>query len=98
MRGPLLRIGPLVTAAQPPVAATVTTRDDIDAYRILYEDIDGDAHLWRIIALLVLLGAGFAALNLTTRIVEAQRREIGIGMAFGGSLAAARAAPRCCSA
>jgi putative ABC transport system permease protein len=70
-------------AAQPPVAATVTTRDDIDAYRILYKDIDGDAQLWRIIALLVLLGAAFAALNLTTRIVEAQRREIGIGMALG---------------
>jgi putative ABC transport system permease protein len=97
MRGPLLRIGPLVTAAQPPVAATVTTRDDIDAYRILYEDIDGDAHLWRIIALLVLLGAGFAALNLTTRIVEAQRREIGIGMALGFPRGCSRCA-RCCSA
>jgi putative ABC transport system permease protein len=31
----------------------------------------------------VLAGAAFAALNLTTRIVEAQRREIGIGMALG---------------
>jgi putative ABC transport system permease protein len=70
-------------AAQPPVAATVTTIADIDAYRILYEDIDGDAKLWRVIALLVLLGAALAALNLTTRIVEAQRREIGIGMALG---------------
>jgi putative ABC transport system permease protein len=69
--------------AQPPVAATVSSRDDIDAYRILYEDIDGDARLWRVIALLVLLGAALAALNLTTRIVEAQRREIGIGMALG---------------
>lgn len=69
--------------AQPPVAATVTTRDDLDSYRILYEDIEGDAQLWRVIALLVLLGAALAALNLTTRIVEAQRREIGIGMALG---------------
>jgi putative ABC transport system permease protein len=69
--------------AQPPVAATITTRDDIDSYRILYQDIDSDARLWRVIALLVLLGAAFAALNLTTRIVEAQRREIGIGMALG---------------
>src|SRR6266511_3750224 len=64
----------------PPLAATVSTRDDIDAYRILYDDIDGDAQLWRVIALLVLLGA---ALNLTSRVVEAQRREIGIGMALG---------------
>ena len=69
--------------AQPPLAATVTTRDDIDAYRVLYDDIDGDAQLWRIIALLVLLGAAFAALNLTSRVVEAQRREIGVGMALG---------------
>lgn len=69
--------------ARPPVAATVTTREDIDAYRILYQDIDGDARLWRVVALLVLLGAALAALNLTTRIVEAQRREIGIGMALG---------------
>lgn len=69
--------------AQPPVAATITTRDDIDSYRILYQDIEGDAQLWRVIALLVLLGAALAALNLTTRIVEAQRREIGIGMALG---------------
>ncbi|WIY01031.1 ABC transporter permease [Amycolatopsis mongoliensis] len=64
-------------------AATVSTRDDIDAYRVLYEDIEGDTQLWRVIALLVLLGAVFAALNLTTRVVEAQRREIGIGMALG---------------
>lgn len=71
--------------AQPPVAASVTTRDDIDSYRILYEDIEGDEQLWRIIALLVLGGAALAALNLTTRIVEAQRREIGIGMALGVS-------------
>lgn len=70
-------------AAQPPVAATITTREDIDAYRILYEDVEGDARLWRVIAVLVLLGAALAALNLTTRIVEAQRREIGIGMALG---------------
>jgi putative ABC transport system permease protein len=72
-----------IDGAVPPLAGTVTTRDDIDAYRILYEDIDGDRQLWRVVALLVLGGAALAALNLTTRIVEAQRREIGIGMALG---------------
>jgi putative ABC transport system permease protein len=72
-----------LAAAQPPLAADTTTRDEIDAYRVLYDDIDGDEQLWRVIALLVLLGAAFAAMNLTTRIVEAQRREIGIGMALG---------------
>ncbi|CAI9407504.1 ABC transporter permease [Nocardioides sp. T2.26MG-1] len=69
--------------AQPPLAADLTTRDDIDAYRVLYDDIDGDEQLWRIVALLVLVGAAFASMNLTTRVVEAQRREIGIGMALG---------------
>ena len=68
---------------RPPVSATVTTRADIPSYRVLYDDIKGDAELWRAIAVLVLAGAAFAALNLTTRIVEAQRREIGIGMALG---------------
>src|SRR5262249_17378467 len=67
----------------PPVSATVTTRSEIPSYRVLYEDIKGDEQLWRAVAVLVLAGAAFAALNLTTRIVEAQRREIGIGMALG---------------
>src|SRR5215467_2571550 len=67
----------------PPVSATVTTRSDIPSYRVLYDDIKGDEQLWRAVAILVLAGAAFAALNLTTRIVEAQRREIGIGMALG---------------
>ncbi|HEY0949287.1 ABC transporter permease [Nocardioides sp.] len=70
-------------ASDPPLAGDVTTREEIDAYRVLYDDIDGDEQLWRIVALLVLLGAAFASLNLTTRVVEAQRREIGIGMALG---------------
>jgi len=69
--------------SDPPLAGDVTTREEIDAYRVLYDDIEGDEQLWRIVALLVLLGAAFASLNLTTRVVEAQRREIGIGMALG---------------
>ena len=72
----------LATAALP-VSADVTTQAQIESRRILYEDIKGDTELWRVIALLVLGGAAFAALNLTARIVEAQRREIGIGMALG---------------
>jgi putative ABC transport system permease protein len=72
-----------LAAMSPPVSATVTTRADIPSYRVLYDDIKGDEQLWRAIAILVLAGAAFAALNLTTRIVEAQRREIGIGMALG---------------
>lgn len=72
-----------LASARPPVSATVTTRAQLPAYRVLYQDITSDEQLWRVIAILVLAGAAFAALNLTTRIVEAQRREIGIGMALG---------------
>src|SRR6516225_10168319 len=82
---PLLRaeLERALATAAPPVSATVTTQAQIESRRILYEDIKGDTELWRVIALLVLGGAAFAALNLTARIVEAQRREIGIGMALG---------------
>jgi len=72
-----------LAAVRPPVSATVSARADIPSYRVLYDDIKGDAELWRAIAILLLAGAAFAALNLTTRIVEAQRRETGIGMALG---------------
>jgi putative ABC transport system permease protein len=70
-------------AILPGVGATVSTRDELDSYRVLYEDIDNDQQLWNVIALLVLSAAAFAALNLVSRIVEAGRREIGIGMALG---------------
>lgn len=63
--------------------ATITVREDEPAYRMLYEDIEGDQRFWNIIAALIFAGATFAAFNLITRIVEAQRREIGIGMALG---------------
>lgn len=63
--------------------ATITQREDEPAWRLLYEDIKGDQRFWNIIAGLILAGATFAAFSLITRIVEAQRREIGIGMALG---------------
>ena len=65
------------------VSAVVSTRDDADAVRVLYEDIDNDQRFWNALSALVLLAAALAAFNLINRIVEAQRREIGIGMALG---------------
>ena len=67
------------------VSATVSTRDDAEAVRVLYEDIDNDQRFWNALAGLVLVAAALAAFNLISRIVEAQRREIGIGigMALG---------------
>lgn len=72
-----------IANARPVLSAQLTTRADVDAYRVLYDDIKGDQRLWRIVALLIFAGAAFAAFNLTSRIVEAQRREIGVGMALG---------------
>ncbi len=65
------------------VGATVSTREDADAVRVLYEDIDNDQRFWNALSALVLFAAALAAFNLINRIVEAQRREIGIGMALG---------------
>jgi len=69
--------------AQLGASATVSTRDDTTAFRVLYDDIENDQQFWNMLAGLVLVAAGLAAFNLVSRIVEAQRREIGIGMALG---------------
>ena len=65
------------------LSGVVSTRDDSDAVRVLYEDIDNDQQFWNALSALVLAAAALAAFNLISRIVEAQRREIGIGMALG---------------
>ena len=50
---------------------------------MLYESADADQQFYHIIGLAILTVAVFAAFNLTSRILQAQRREIGIGMAMG---------------
>jgi putative ABC transport system permease protein len=65
------------------LGVTVMRTEDEDAYRVLYDDIEGDQKFWNIFAGLILAGAAFGAFNLASRMVEAQRREIGIGMALG---------------
>ena len=67
------------------LAVTVMQPDDDDAYRMLYDDIESDQRFWNIFAGLILAGATFGAFNLASRMVEAQRREIGVGMALGWS-------------
>ena len=67
----------------PTVGTTLNERHGDIAHRLLYDDIAGDQRLYDIFAVLILAGAAFAAFNLAGRIVEAQRREIGIGMALG---------------
>ena len=62
---------------------TIVRGDEEDSRVILYRDARNDQKLFLILAILVLAGAVFAAFNLMSRVVEAQRREIGIGMALG---------------
>ncbi|ABW13721.1 protein of unknown function DUF214 [Parafrankia sp. EAN1pec] len=72
-----------VTERLPGVSTTITNRDDIASRQIMYDSIESNQALWNALALLVLVGAMFAAFNLVGRVVDAQRREIGIGMALG---------------
>ena len=72
-------------ASQLGLGVSVMTTTDDDSYRLLYDDIEGDEKVDNVFAALVLLGAVFGAFNLASRMVEAQRREIGIAMALGSS-------------
>jgi putative ABC transport system permease protein len=69
--------------ALPGFGMSVTDTADIDGRRILYDDAENDQQLFDVFAFLILAGAAFGAFNLISRTIEAQRREIGIGMALG---------------
>lgn len=70
-------------AAFPSLAATVSTIEDDPAWRGLYGDMKNDQQTMDAVAMLIFGAAVFAAFNLTSRIVEAKRREFGVGMALG---------------
>jgi putative ABC transport system permease protein len=70
-------------AALPGIGFTFTTGNQEAARRLLYKDAEGDQQMMDIFAVLLLGAAAFAAFNLISRTIEAQRREIGIGMALG---------------
>ena len=72
-----------LTEAFPDVGMIFSTRDDDFVYATLYSDAKADQQTWNIIAFLFLIGAAMGAFNLAGRIVESQRRQIGIGMALG---------------
>ena len=69
--------------AFPSVGADVTLLSDDYARMMLYTDAKEDQNTWDIIAALFLIGAALGAFNLAGRIVESQRRQIGISMALG---------------
>lgn len=70
-------------ALLPDTVIDVTPLSEQPSFRILYNDIETDRKWWNVFAGLVLVGAAIATSNLTSRIVESQRREIGVGMALG---------------
>ena len=72
-----------LAGALPGVGFTFTRGAGEDSRSILYRDARNDQKMFLVLAILVLAGAAFAAFNLISRAVEAQRREIGIGMALG---------------
>jgi len=69
--------------AFPQTGASVVPFTDEPVYRMLYEDIKSDQRFYNVFAGLIFAGAIFGAFNLARRMIEAERREIGIGMAIG---------------
>ena len=64
-------------------AFTIARGSQEPVTRILFRDARNDQQTYTLFAILLLAGAALAAFNLVSRVVEAQRREIGIGMALG---------------
>lgn len=69
--------------ALPATGFTFTRAAAEPAHRLIYEDAKNDQQMLDIFAILLLGAAAFAAFNLVSRVVESQRREIGVGMALG---------------
>jgi putative ABC transport system permease protein len=67
----------------PDMGVAFNVKEDDPGFKLNYEDAKNDQGLWNSIAALFLLGAAMGAFNLAGRIVESQRRQIGIGMALG---------------
>ena len=61
----------------------VIARDETPSYIGLIDAPEIERSVYNVIALLLFVGAAFAALNFSARMVEAQRREIGASMALG---------------
>lgn len=69
--------------ALPARTVRVTALADEETHQFLYRDISSDQRFFDVFAVIVLAGVALAAFNLSNRVVEAQRREIGIGQALG---------------
>ena len=66
-----------------PLGGTVARRLDDPSIRAMIEDVEGDSQFNLVLAIAIFGGAVFAAFNLTSRIMDSQRREVGVAMALG---------------
>ncbi len=67
----------------PGMTIKVTERGDDPSIKMNYTMIDMTQSVYNVILALFWAGAALGAFNLTSRIVESQRRQIGIGIALG---------------
>lgn len=67
----------------PQLSIDLMEKDEHPSYKLQLEDIPGDQEMYYIFSFLVLLIAIFGAYNLISRVVNSQRRQIGINMALG---------------
>jgi len=67
----------------PNVGVKLETGSENLVRRALYDDIASDQELFDFVSFFLLLGAATGAFILISRIVDAQRREIGVNMALG---------------
>lgn len=77
------RMQALLEQGFPETGASIVPFSDEPVHRMLYEDIKSDQRFYNVFAGLIFAGAIFGAFNLARRMIEAERREIGIGMAIG---------------
>lgn len=67
----------------PHVGSTLEQKAENQVLNLLYEDASNDQVLLNTFAFLLLIGAALGSFTLLSRMVESQRREIGINMALG---------------
>ncbi|MFX0084370.1 MAG: FtsX-like permease family protein [Candidatus Hodarchaeota archaeon] len=58
-------------------------RKDYPSYKVQEEDIPGDQAMYYVFSFLILIIAAFGTYNLISRVVNSQRRQIGINMGLG---------------
>ncbi len=72
-----------VNSLYPQLNIDLMEKDEHPSHELQLEDIPGDQEMYYIFSFLILLIAIFGAYNLISRVVNSQRREIGINMALG---------------